>query len=450
MGRRWGLALAAVTLAAFTGRLYSAAPAAIRAPVGAKSPMRPLRGVQLAAAGSSAISLAGLSKRKSGEVSDAGIVRISLTVSALKTLAISQPDLFTDALIRKLVSAPAASSTTPATGRVLSREDVQSARPGDVKAADTVLLDMPVAVLKALAASRHAQLRASAGHRLHPTDTDAALRESDLARSEAARAANLAARIDALRTPQTATDEPGYGISCDPPKIISVYPLEVRPGDPVLIKGCGFYGEIGSAAMIVDGQERILTITKWAGESLEAKVPSFGGFAASKQVTIVVRNAQGSQSAPSKSLILVPNIRRDTLYATPYQKSSLGSSACTLDDGGYMPSTGSFSFYGVHTGTICCWPCECNGTDRFFENVQLKNNWRVVSLGINAVYDLLGAWEQPCRQGSEARALLTVENPKAGDSHIGKVSVYWYTASGYTVSYKVWVTIQGPADTSPY
>lgn len=83
-----------------------------------------------------------------------------------------------------------------------------------------------------------------------------------------------------VRPPSVLTqDEPtGSSVYCDHPQVNAVSPAVVYPGDTLQIKGCGFLAQPGQAFVIVDGQERYLTINSWSATEISGALPSLTGF----------------------------------------------------------------------------------------------------------------------------------------------------------------------------
>jgi hypothetical protein len=100
---------------------------------------------------------------------------------------------------------------------------------------------------------------------------------------------------------------------------------------------------------------------------------------------------------------------------------------------------------------VCCWPCECHGTDRYFDGFgTLKNGWKVTAVGLNKSCQLLGEFDFTCRQDGDAYAGLTVENPAVGSNYVQKAEIYWHVSTAASVSYRLFIPIEGPVGTSPY
>jgi hypothetical protein len=122
---------------------------------------------------------------------------------------------------------------------------------------------------------------------------------------------------------------------CASPTVTSVFPKEVKPGDPILIEGCGFQTSAGSKAVLyapnykdrpfyefaVSGGKGIsypvnpeLLIESWTDTAIKGKIPPLEGFSDPIPVTIRVLKGQLGKdkwekaSPPSPTIVLKPEM----------------------------------------------------------------------------------------------------------------------------------------------
>lgn len=232
------------------------------------------------------------------------------------------------------------------------------------------------------------------------------------------------------------------------PHIRSVYPTTVNPGDPILIKGCGFLSQPGQATFLVNVRTAgpggvgmtipktySVTVKSWTDTAIEASIPEVTGFG---NASLTVTNSQNLQSSGFGF----------TLTAwTDYQilKDPKPTSMCQ-----------DCSFEGGGNGS---------GTGHYLQNVSLLNNWRVERIEFRCGYNEPTVDPGPlgipiislindiaCNWPEYGAAMVPGTQPQPGDTQIKGISVEWKTKTTHPyefVYYFGFVTVKGPKGTSP-
>lgn len=238
-------------------------------------------------------------------------------------------------------------------------------------------------------------------------------------------------------------------LKCDQPKIETVSPIDVEPGDPLLITGCGFGAIAGEVQILYEGNSPYLAIESWNDNAVTVRIPSIAGFTLPKKFLTIIRTAQGNQSVFWQLVTLNPTMVVDVLYGWSGLDADIdGCWFCSWDSGYYYTkASGRYaSFRGKHTDI-----CGCSGIDKFFMNVTLKNNWKFESVEVSGGCDT-GDPHTACSSHSVADAYV-VEQPQKGDSFIKTIAVGWRVdieALAQSLIYYGVVLVRGPAGTSPY
>ncbi len=101
--------------------------------------------------------------------------------------------------------------------------------------------------------------------------------------------------------------------NCVQPTISAVEPAIVRPGDPVLIGGCGFSGSPGKAYIVRPNQSRIpkpykvvteLVVTSWQNRLIEAQLSKMTSVSETLSASILVVTVRNQEALSSQSLTL--------------------------------------------------------------------------------------------------------------------------------------------------
>ncbi|MBI5710268.1 MAG: hypothetical protein HZC42_08205 [Candidatus Eisenbacteria bacterium] len=332
---------------------------------------------------------------------------------------------------------PAAARTE---ARVITGQALVELKPGDLKDTDIVERDgkrMTGAQVKALAKK----------------NLEAAIRESQARLSgqlapkvpQAKRTAGAATRMPSAagrERPGLQTRPQPRPLSCEGAPIYSVTPVTLNPGDPVVIRGCGFKAEGGQVALTT-GPAHVVTdpdgaqitvpeetwtlfLTSWSDTTIHAMLPAISGLGGPKTVSAIVKTVAGVASAPCEGVTITPFTDEMTLTGRGHGGADVTANPAVLG----------------------------------FRNAELHNNWRVASVSFACEY-LVPYKAAACipvfadcyshnRNNWPTCGGNYRSGPNPGDTRLGNVLVDWKSC-GYDdlVSFVVDVVIRGPRGTDP-
>lgn len=199
---------------------------------------------------------------------------------------------------------------------------------------------------------------------------------------------------------------------CASPAVTSVFPKEVKPGDSILIEGCGFQTSAGSKAVLfapnykgepfykfaVSGGKGIsypvnpeLLIESWTDTAIKGKIPPLEGFSNSIPVTIrVLKGYLGKDkwekaSPPSPTIVLKPETEIAVVegvynYIRPDMRDTVLLDFVHLDyfsKHGNVPAIPKiFHISGPNVPN--------KGKDNILlQNLKLHNNWTFYNLAVS-------------------------------------------------------------------
>jgi hypothetical protein len=208
--------------------------------------------------------------------------------------------------------------------------------------------------------------------------------------------------------------------SAQKPKVDSIYPTNITPGDPILITGSHFGNLAGSVFLIwwrgPNGQLRRIepdcTIQSWTDTEINATIPEITGFPYTVKAAINIIPSQ-SNDIVGGEVMLSPIY--DIVRVAPEQaqeKLSTSADYSNIRETGYgQTCSGHHASNSMISGD--------DGTDTCYVPA-LKNNWKIFSIN-------------PYRDGFGGEATLTF-NPivRTGETGPVNLTVKWETeASGY-------------------
>lgn len=280
---------------------------------------------------------------------------------------------------------------------------------------------------------------------------------------------------------------------CASPTVTSVFPKEVKPGDSILIEGCGFQSSAGSKAVLFAPNYRDrpfyefavsqgkgvsyavnpeLLIESWTDTAIKGKIPPLEGFSDPIPVTIRVLKGQLGKdkwekaSPPSPTILLKPEMELNLVhrlydYIQPQMRDTVLLDFVHLD------------YYSKH-GNVPAMPkiIHVSGPrvfaegkdDIFLQYLKLAKNWTFYHLELHPynIYEEKTIYAPglgvilPARENIAQYAKL---DPNFGIAPFGSgniegktsmpnVSVKWsYTTGG--IAYEILLVAKGPKGTSP-
>jgi len=280
---------------------------------------------------------------------------------------------------------------------------------------------------------------------------------------------------------------------CASPTVTSVFPKEVKPGDPILIEGCGFQSSAGSKAVMfapnykgepfykfaVSQGKSIsypvnpeLLIESWTDTAIKAKIPPLGSFSDFIPFTIRVLKGYLGQdkwekaSPPSPTIVLKPEMEiavvdRVSNYIRPEMRGIV------LLDFARWP-------FFMKQGVIPIMPkiIHISGPgipnkgkdDILLQNLKLAKNWTFYNLALTSfnIYEIssqttpgLGIiWggQESTYQYVKLDPNLGKVIPNAGNiegmTSLPNVSVSWSYITG-GIAYEILILAKGPKGTFP-
>jgi hypothetical protein len=276
---------------------------------------------------------------------------------------------------------------------------------------------------------------------------------------------------------------------CASPSVTSVFPKEVKPGDPLLIEGCGFQTSAGSkAVMFAPNYKGVpfykfavgtsspvnpeLLIESWTDTAIKAKIPPLDSFSDFIPFTIRVLKGHLGQdkwekaSPPSPRIVLKPEMEiavvdRVSNYIRP-------------DIRGIVLLEFSRWPYFMRPGVIPTMPkiihvsgpgIPNKGKDNILlQNLKLAKNWTFYNLAFNSynIYEELSEttpglgiiWggQESTNQYVKLDPNLGKVVPNAGNiegmTSLPNVSISWSYITG-GIAYEILILAKGPKGTFP-
>ncbi|MGA2532601.1 MAG: IPT/TIG domain-containing protein [Candidatus Aminicenantales bacterium] len=207
------------------------------------------------------------------------------------------------------------------------------------------------------------------------------------------------------------------------PRIDSIYPDTVYPGDPILITGAGF-GPRWSVDVYIPGKGKPrLDITSWSETAIEATMPDVSGFPAPLSSSVIVNTSK--YKTANRYVTLTPIL---DLVELPYSENRCHISHTSDQD----EAGGHFDYYiDVYHSSNLSYVWGDDGTDSCSQ--PLKNGWSIDSVRFapDALFYGWGGTITPQRL------------PKQGDTNID-FSIKWSTDVNGGIWWGIEIYVKGP------
>lgn len=273
---------------------------------------------------------------------------------------------------------------------------------------------------------------------------------------------------------------------CAAPTVTSVFPKEVKPGDPILIEGCGFQTSAGSKAVMfapnykdrpfyesaVSYDKLIsypvnpeLLIESWTDTAIKGKIPPLEGF--SDPIPFTIRVLKGylgkdkweKSSTSSPTIVLKPEMEITAVQGV-YKFIRPDMRGIVLLDFVPLP-------YYIKYGVVPAKPkiihvggkdVHGEGVDKILlQNLKLQKNWTFYHFAVNAcIIDFTLSEITPGLGILSGGAVYYVKLDQnfgnlpgniEGRTSMPNVSVSWSYRGG--IAYDVLLLAKGPKGTSP-